>query len=124
MMWTKEEDKQYHRNYQRTERGRQAHNRANRKYRRTLLGWLCCCFHHIDQRCSDSRHPRYKDYGGRGIRCKFKSKSDFTDYVVNVLQIDPRGLQIDRIDNNGHYEPGNIRFVTLKENCNNRRWPV
>lgn len=42
------------------------------------------------------------------------------NYVVDILKVDPRGFDIDRIDNNGHYEKGNIRFVTHKENCNNR----
>ena len=41
-------------------------------------------------------------------------------YVIDELRVDPRGLQIDRIDNDGHYEKGNIRFVTCVENNNNR----
>ncbi|KKN21676.1 hypothetical protein LCGC14_0923040 [marine sediment metagenome] len=113
--------KEYHRKYQQTHRAE--HNAANKKYRQTIRGWLCGCFHHIKERCVNSRHPRYRDYGGRGIKCLFKSSQEFADYVVNELQIDPRNLEVDRIDNNGHYEPGNIRFVTSKENCNNRRTP-
>lgn len=65
----------------------------------------------------------YNRYGGRGIRCKFNSFEEFFCYIVNTLEIDPRGLQIDRVNNNGHYEIDNIRFVTAKENCNNREKP-
>ncbi len=46
---------------------------------------------------------------------------EFRDYVTGVLGVDPRGLQCDRIDNEGHYERGNIRFVTAKENSHSRR---
>ena len=95
--------------------------RNSKKYRSTIKGCLNERFHRMKERCVDLRHPRYKDYGGRGICCCFSSVKEFTDYVINELQIDPRGLQIDRINNNGNYEPGNIRFVTAKENCNNRR---
>lgn len=40
---------------------------------------------------------------------------------MNELKIDPRGLTIDRIDNSGNYEKGNIQFITHKENNQNRR---
>ncbi|KKN53843.1 hypothetical protein LCGC14_0598020 [marine sediment metagenome] len=113
--------REYHKEYQQTERGKYAHRKARNKYNQTLKGTLCNRFHRIKQRCVDPRHPRYKDYGGRGIKCKFETLDDFRNYVINVLQIDPRGLEVDRIDNNGHYEKGNIRFVTTKINANNRR---
>lgn len=92
-----------------------------RKYRQTLKGYLRNCFGSMKQRCNNLKNKSYKNYGGRGIRCLFKSSQEFVDYVVNELKVDPRGLQIDRIDNDGHYEPGNIRFVTCKVNNNNRR---
>ena len=93
----------------------------DKKYRKTVKGYLHAHFGAIKQRCNDPKVPTYEYYGGRGIKCLFKSSEEYIEYVLNHLQIDPRGLQIDRIDNNGHYEPGNIRFVTRKVNCNNRR---
>ncbi len=82
-------------------------------------------FHAINQRCTKPNSQWYHCYGGRGIKNKFKSVKEFVGYVVNELRYDNynkvRGLQIDRIDNDGHYERGNIRFVTCKENSMNRR---
>lgn len=94
---------------------------AQQKYHRTLNGYLRHIYAGMNYRCNSIGNLRYKDWGGRGIKNKFESVDGFIDYVVNVLKTDPRGLQVDRIDNNGHYERGNIRFVTSKQNCNNRR---
>ncbi len=92
-----------------------------REYQRTLIGYIRHLFHQMKQRCNNPKIKCYGRYGGRGIKCLFKSSQEFVDYVINELKIDPRGLQVDRIDNDGNYEPGNIRFVTAKENCNNRK---
>lgn len=111
--------KNYMKEYQQIHKVEKARN--SKKYRSTIKGRLNECFHRMKERCTDPRHPRYKDYGGREIRCCFNSAKEFTDYIINKLQVNPCGLQIDRIDNNGDYKPGNIQFVTAKENCNNRR---
>ena len=95
--------------------------KACREYKSTLIGQLRNCFSKIKQRCENPNATDYERYGGRGIRCNFKSSDEFVDYVVNTLKVDPRGLQIDRINNDGHYELGNIRFVTAKVNANNKR---
>lgn len=92
-----------------------------RKYRNSTIGLLRRVFHNMKYRCDNPEHVSYKNYGGRGIKCFFKSADEFIDYAINKLQIDPHGLQIDRIDNNGNYERGNIRFVTRSENNLNRR---
>ncbi len=86
----------------------------------TINGYLRGIYASMKQRCTRPKCSRYKDYGGRGIELKFTS-DEFVDYVIRELQVDPKGLQIDRIDNDGHYEPGNIRFVTRTVNCNNKR---
>ena len=95
---------EYGRNY------RQIH----RKQRKTFTTRLCRLFQDIKQRCDNPKNISYKYYGGRGIKCLFESSDEFIDYIANELQID-------RIDNNGHYERGNIRLTTAKENSNNRR---
>ena len=77
-------------------------------------------FNHINQRCNNPAIHNYSRYGGRGITNNFKSSDEFIDYIVYDLKVDPRGLQIDRINNDGHYGEGNIRFVAAKENNNNR----
>ncbi len=91
-----------------------------REYRRTINGHLVGVFHSMNRRCSTPTTHNYSRYGGRGILNKFRSSKEFISYIVDELKVDPRGLQIDRIDNDKHYEEGNIRFITAKENCANR----
>lgn len=98
-----------------------AYKKSREKYNKGIRGVLCNRFNSFKDRCNNSKNPSYGRYGGRGIKCKFKSGKEFADYVINELKIDPRGLYIDRIDNDGHYEHGNIRFVTAKISANNRR---
>jgi hypothetical protein len=70
------------------------------------------------QRCINPNNRRYKDYGGRGIEFHLNTWRDL------ILLIGPRPsnkYSLDRIDNNGHYEKGNIRWATRKQQMQNRR---
>ena len=71
-------------------------------------------------RCEDEDYPQYKDYGGRGIKvCKdWHDLNKFNIWCMNN-GIQPE-LFLDRIDNEGDYKPSNCRFVTRKENNNNK----
>ncbi len=68
-------------------------------------------------RCSNPRHYAWESYGGRGIKFRFESFEQF------FAEIGPRpaGLSLDRINNDGHYESGNVRWATRKEQAANRR---
>lgn len=69
-------------------------------------------------RCGNARFLRY---GGRGIRVCDEWAHDFSAFQAWALSNGwARGLQIDRIDNDGHYQPGNCRFVTNRENNRNK----
>lgn len=75
----------------------------------------------IRHRCNCKTYKRYEDYGGRGIKlceewndfCNFKKWADENGYSEN--------LTIDRIDNNGNYEPSNCRLVDNLVQQNNKR---
>lgn len=72
-------------------------------------------------RCRNPKNRRYKDYGGRGITV-CAAWMDAGSFLVWAMSNGYKhGLQIDRIDNDQGYEPGNCRFVTPKENMANRR---
>jgi len=75
-------------------------------------------------RCHNERNRAYPHYGGRGIGVYKQWRDDrasFLKYVQLLDGWDDPSLQIDRIDVDGNYEPGNIRFVTAKQNANNKR---
>lgn len=74
----------------------------------------------LKQRCNDPNKDAYRWYGGKGVKMH-PTWNNFTVFVQDVISAGYKpGLEIDRIDNDGNYEPGNIRFVTHKENCNNK----
>ena len=68
-------------------------------------------------RCSNTRHQNYAAYGGRGIKFLFASFEQF------ISEVGPRieGTTLDRINNDGNYEPGNVRWATKSEQARNRR---
>jgi len=73
------------------------------------------------QRCFDANSKAYCWYGGRGITvCKRWLK--FENFYADMGD-PPPGLSIDRINNDGNYEPGNCRWSTRAEQVRNRRPP-
>ena len=68
-------------------------------------------------RCNNSKNLAWKHYGGRGIKFLFTSFEQF----FAELGTRPENKTLDRINNDGNYEPGNVRWGTRHEQLSNRR---
>lgn len=82
----------------------------------------------IKARCYCTTNKLYKYYGKRGITLseEFQDAKIFIEYIMSLPRYKDRltlDLSIDRIDNDKHYERGNLRWATRKEQINNRRNP-
>lgn len=79
------------------------------------------------RRTTNPKYKQYRDYGGRGITVYPDWVQDFQafyDYVSKLPHFGEKGYSLDRIDNNGNYEPGNLRWATKAEQNRNTRQNV
>lgn len=95
------------------------HGHAKEKQRSSLYNtWLS-----MKKRCSNPADSSYPHYGGRGIKVCDRWLN-FENFYRDMHPKPSPSHQINRINNNGNYEPSNVNWVTPAENSNNRRSSV
>lgn len=82
----------------------------------TFLSWNL-----LSQRCYNPKNPAYKNYGARGVIVCDRWRHSFENFLVD-MGARPEGTTLDRINNDGNYEPANCRWATrVEQNRNTRR---
>ena len=75
----------------------------------------------LKTRCNDESSVHFRHYGGRGIKVCERWCTSFANFLADMGLRPSPTHSIDRIDNNGNYEPGNCRWATKKQQLRNKR---
>ncbi len=75
----------------------------------------------MKQRCYDPSCPNYKRYGARGIKVCDRWLASYSNFIADMGRRPSSRHSLDRINNDGHYEPGNCRWSTKSEQGRNTR---
>lgn len=90
---------------------KRTHGLSKHKLYKTYRGMI--------SRCTNPSHPCYQRYGGRGIKVCDRWLESFENFLEDVGEKTSERYTLDRIDNDGNYEPSNCRWATQKQQCNN-----
>lgn len=90
-------------------------DKGNRQQTQLYRAWLA-----MKDRCYNINNICYSHYGGRGIVVCDRWRNSFDNFVLDMGER-PEGHSLDRIDNNGNYEPNNCRWATVTEQNRNKR---
>jgi hypothetical protein len=88
---------------------------AGRKRTPEFISWM-----NMLQRCTNPKRTDYERYGGRGISVCNEWR-DFAAFLKDVGRKPTQQHSLDRVDNNGNYEPGNVKWASPSEQARNRR---
>lgn len=77
------------------------------------------CWITIRNRCNNNKNKDYLKYGGRGVKVCDRWNL-FENFLLDMGRRPENCVSLDRVNNDGHYEPGNCRWSTSKEQANNR----